>query len=59
MSPGAAWLRMLACLHLMQKRVYRQGWFLTSLKYACIGICYSVLIGFGMTFSLLLGLGSS
>ncbi|MFC5525363.1 DUF3667 domain-containing protein [Rhodanobacter ginsengisoli] len=56
---AAAWLWMLAYLFLMQKRVYRQGWFMTSLKYAGVGICYSVLIGFGMAFALLISLGSS
>lgn len=56
---AAAWLWMLAYLLLMQKRVYRQGWFMTSLKYACIGICYSMLIGMGMAFALLVSLGST
>ncbi|HUW54767.1 MAG TPA: DUF3667 domain-containing protein [Rhodanobacter sp.] len=56
---AAAWLWMLAYLLLMQKRVYRQGWFMTSLKYGAVGICYSVLIGFGMAFALLISLGST
>lgn len=56
---GAAWLWMLTYLFLMQKRVYRQGWLMTSLKYTGIGICYSVLIGMGMAFALLLSLGST
>ena len=56
---GAAWLWMLAYLLLMQKRVYRQGWLMTSLKYVGIGMCYSVLIGFGVAFALLISLGST
>jgi hypothetical protein len=56
---GAAWLWMLAYLLLTQKRVYRQGWLMTSLKYVGIGMCYSVLIGFGVAFALLISLGST
>lgn len=56
---AATWLWMLAYLFLMQKRVYRQGWWMTSLKYVCIGTCYSVLISIGMAFALLLSLGST
>ena len=33
-------------LFLMQKRVYRQGWFMTTLKFGFIGTCYTVLIAF-------------
>jgi hypothetical protein len=43
----------------MQKRVYRQGWFMTTLKYGVIGICYSVLISIGTMFALLVSLGSA
>ena len=56
---GPAWLWMLAYLLIMQKRVYRQGCGMTSLKYGCIGICYSVLIGIGMACALLVSLGSA
>lgn len=35
-------------LFLMQKRVYKQGWIMTTLKFGMIGICYSVLIGFAL-----------
>jgi hypothetical protein len=31
-------------LFLMQKRVYRQGWIMTTLKFGAIGICYTMLI---------------
>jgi len=35
-------------LLLMQKRVYGQGWPMTLLKYGVLGICYSLLLSFGM-----------
>ena len=72
LAPHAAWLGsllgllhaaasiwLLAYLLIMQKRVYRQGWFMTSLKYVCVGLCYSVLLGIGMAFALLISLGST
>lgn len=43
-------------LLLMQKRVYRQGWPMTLLKYAVLGICYMVLISFGAAFTVLASL---
>ncbi len=56
---AAGWIWLLAYLLLMQKRIYRQGWPMTLLKFSSIGVCYSVLIAFGMGFALLLSLGSS
>ena len=66
---GVAWLSasirlgevLLLCwmplyLLLMQKRVYRQGWIMTLLKYFVLGTCYLVLISFGATASLLASL---
>jgi hypothetical protein len=35
-------------LLIMQKRVYKQGWFLTVIKYLTIGLCYTILITFGV-----------
>jgi len=43
-------------LLIMQKRVYRQGWILTTLKYTLLGTAYTVLISIGITFTLLLSL---
>jgi len=43
-------------LLIMQKRVYRQGWFLTTMKYLFVGWCYTWLIGFALGFAALLGL---
>lgn len=56
---AAAWIWMLAYLLIMQKRVYRQGWWMTSLKFGVIGIFYSVLISVGTAFALLVTLGSA
>jgi hypothetical protein len=33
-------------LFLMQKKVYKQGWVMTTFKYGLIGTCYTVLISF-------------
>ncbi|MGH8215797.1 MAG: DUF3667 domain-containing protein [Rhodanobacteraceae bacterium] len=52
----AAWLWVFVYLFLMQKRVYRQGWFMTTVKYCWIGLCYSILIGFGFVFAVLISL---
>ena len=40
----------------MQKHVYRQGWFMTNLKYWTLGFCYTILMGFGFVFAVLLSL---
>ena len=45
-------------LLLMQKRVYRQGWIMTTLKYCVLGSCYLVLISIGATFGMLASLVS-
>jgi hypothetical protein len=52
----AAWIWILVYLWLMQKRIYRQGWFMTTFKYCWIGFCYTVLAGFGFVFAVLLSL---
>lgn len=40
----AAWIWLFLYLLLMQKRVYRQGWWMTILKYCVIGWCYSIFL---------------
>ena len=53
---AALWIWMPLYLLLMQKRVYRQGWPMTLLKYFVLGLCYTVLISFGAAFTMLAGL---
>ena len=52
----AAWIWIFVYLWLMQKRVYRQGWFMTNVKYWSLGFCYTILLGFGFVFVALLSL---
>ena len=49
----AIWTWLPVYLFLMQKRVYRQGWFMTTLKYGFVGICYIVIVSFGLVGALL------
>ncbi|TAN02656.1 MAG: DUF3667 domain-containing protein [Rhodanobacteraceae bacterium] len=53
---AAVWIWIFVYLWLMQKRVYRQGWFMTNLKYWCLGFCYSFLLLIGFVFVMLLSL---
>jgi hypothetical protein len=55
----AAWIWIFVYLFLMQKRVYRQGWFMTTFKYCWIGFCYSILVLFAFVFVVLLSLTSA
>lgn len=52
----AAWIWVFVYLWLMQKRVYRQGWFMTNLKYWSLGFCYTILAGFGFVVAVLISL---
>jgi hypothetical protein len=52
----AAWIWLPIYLLVMQKRVYRQGWWMTVIKYCFIGWCYSFLVGFGLLGALLVSL---
>ena len=45
-------LAVMAYLLWMQKRVYRQGWPLTVLKFGVLGLVYSALLGFGALLAL-------
>ncbi len=54
----AIWVWLPVYLLLMQKRVYRQGWFLTVLKYCFVGICYTVLLTFAVAAAALIGLAA-
>ncbi|HEX5353364.1 MAG TPA: DUF3667 domain-containing protein [Rhodanobacteraceae bacterium] len=55
----AAWIWIFVYLWLMQKRVYRQGWFMTNVKYWSLGFCYSILLLFGVAFATLISLTSA
>ena len=48
---AAIWIWMPLYLLLMQKRVYGQGWPMTLFKFSVIGLCYSILLGFGAVFT--------
>jgi hypothetical protein len=48
---GAAWIWLFVYLFIMQKRVYRQGWIMTSLKYCVIGLCYSIFLSIALVFA--------
>ncbi len=56
---AAAWAWVFVYLFVMQKRIYRQGWFMTGVKYLGIGMCYTVLVGLGTSFAFLLSLGGT
>lgn len=45
---AALWIWLPVYLFLMQKRIYRQGWTMTTLKYGFVGICYVVILSFGL-----------
>ncbi|HSS08111.1 MAG TPA: DUF3667 domain-containing protein [Rhodanobacteraceae bacterium] len=55
----AIWIWLPVYLFLMQKRVYRQGWIMTSIKFTIIGICYTVIITIGLVGALLVTLASA
>jgi hypothetical protein len=70
LKPHAAWvgyplglvqaallLWMPAYLLVMQKRIYRQGWPMTLLKYWCVGWCYVWLLSGVLLVALVLGAG--
>lgn len=46
-------------LFIMQKRVYKQGYFFTTIKYAFIGITYMVMIAITATVAFIWGLAST
>ncbi len=53
---GLSWLWIPICLLLMQKRVYGQGWPMTLIKYAVLGMSYFVLLGISLAGAMLVGL---
>lgn len=59
LATAAAWIWLFVYLWLMQKRVYRQGWFFTTIKYWCVGICYTVLLSFSIGVAFLMSLAQA
>ena len=53
---AAAWIWLFLYLLLMQKRVYRQGWFMTLVKYCLIGFSYSIFLSVALVFAALISL---
>lgn len=51
-----AWIWLFVYLLLMQKRVYRQGWFMTTMKYCLIGFCYTIFLSVALAFAALVSL---
>lgn len=52
---AASWLWALAYLLIMQKRIYRQGWPLTIVKYLAVGWCYLWMLTFALLIAAVLG----
>jgi hypothetical protein len=52
----ALWAWVPVYLLLMQKRVYAQGWLMTSLKFLVVGACYMLLLATGAAINLMLNL---
>ena len=44
---------------LMQKKVYKQGWFFTTLKFCAIGLCYTVMITLGIAAAFIVSLATT
>jgi hypothetical protein len=43
----------------MQKKVYKQGWIMTTLKYGVIGICYTIIIAIGVGIAAIVSLATA
>ena len=62
LASGFGWIEGLLILWMpiylliMQKRVYRQGWPMTLLKYCVLGTCYCMLLGIGIVLTALFSL---
>lgn len=55
-TEAAIWIWMPLYLLIMQKRVYRQGWFFTLFKFVILGTCYVVLLSLGAAVNLAVSL---
>lgn len=55
---AAIWTWIPIYLLLMQKRVYRGGWFTTVLRYVVVGTVYMMLVSFATLYAALIGISS-
>ena len=46
-------------LFVMQKKVYGQGWFFTTLKFGAIGICYTIMVSLGVGAAFVISLATT
>jgi hypothetical protein len=46
-------------LLIMQKRVYKQGWFFTVMKYLLVGLCYTVMVSIGIAIAFVVSLATT
>jgi hypothetical protein len=46
-------------LFVMQKKVYGQGWFFTTLKFCAIGICYTIMVSLGIAAAFVISLATA
>lgn len=53
---AAVWIWLPLYLLLMQRRVYRQNWFVTLLKFNVVGLCYLIMVSFGLVGAVLASL---
>lgn len=56
---AAIWTWLPIYLFLMAKRVYRQGWIMTTLRFGFVGICYVVMLSFGLASAIVIGLATA
>ncbi|GAA0725026.1 DUF3667 domain-containing protein [Dokdonella soli] len=56
LARGLIWTWIPIYLLLMQKRVYKQGWFMTTLKYGFVGFCYVMMLAWGLAAALVVSL---
>lgn len=46
-------------LFVMQKKVYGQGWFFTTVKFCTIGICYTIMVSLGIAAAFVISLATA
>lgn len=56
---AAIWTWIIVYPLLMAKRVYRQGWFMTTIKFCFVGLGYLILLGFGLAGAIIASLAAT